>query len=528
MRSGVERELRNQKFPNEITLEEIYEKLSVVSGIDKEDGMRVECELEYAHCKANPYFLDLFNKLKQMGKLIIITSDMYLPKSTIEAMLHKCGFSEYHALYVSSDLGITKASGELYRYITQIYGNNKSYIHIGDNLISDMKNAREAGWSSYYYMDVHKIGKPFRPNGMSSLGGGFYRGLINTYLYNGCSLEDKYYDLGYTYFGILVYGYCQWLNQIAKQNSVSKILFVSRDMYIIKNVYESFFGDYPSEYITASRLAIIRADFKKSSEMFFTCMRDAYTFNPNITIEEYFTSINFEFFIPLLKESNLLPNMAMSPDVCDILENIILDKKDIILQNLITDHSAAIEYFSNVIQDVPNSSSVLLADMNGRCTSLTGIQHILDDIGKNIHLIGAQMYSASDKGFVEIKFTDGTLESFLFSYINNRSFYNIFKRNGINRTRVIEAIFTEPTGTLLSYVRDFEGNFKQGLPPEHTEKLAMVHKGIFDFCAQYFRNLHKLIPITITPYDSFIPMNQIIDRIPREFPELLNDMTLGN
>ena len=163
MRSGVERELRNQKFPNEITLEEIYEKLSVVSGIDKEDGMRVECELEYAHCKANPYFLDLFNKLKQMGKLIIITSDMYLPKSTIEAMLHKCGFSEYHALYVSSDLGITKASGELYRYITQIYGNNKSYIHIGDNLISDMKNAREAGWSSYYYMDVHKIGKPFRP-----------------------------------------------------------------------------------------------------------------------------------------------------------------------------------------------------------------------------------------------------------------------------------------------------------------------------------------------------------------------------
>lgn len=527
IRSDAEREAREEIIDREITLKEIYEKVYIKSGIDIEEGMQKEIDLEIYYCQPNPYMIELFNKLRKMCKTIIITSDMYLPRNVIERMLQKCGYTNWNDLYVSSEYGKTKANGDLYSYIIEIYGKNKSYIHIGDNQVSDIKNAEKAGWSTYYYESIHKRGKAFRPGNMSSIGGGLYRGVVNTFLYNGLSQIEPYYDLGFVHFGIFVYGYCCWLNRIAKETGADLIVFAARDMYIIEKVYKEYFNLLPSEYVYVSRLAVLRADFDKSTEMFLTCLRDSYEHSSDISINEYFIKIGFSFIFPLL-EKYQLEGTEKIIDTYEILRKLIYENKKYILLNLEKDHQAGISYYKKMYKNNGCPKKLLFADMNGRCTSTLGIQHLLDEAGCETQVIGTQMYSISDKGFVEIKISKNSLKTFLFSYLKNRNFYDEFRKKGIMRTRSIEAVFTEARGTLQSYAGiDGEMQFADGSMAD-DEKLKKIHQGIMDFARIYHYWLSEADKdIVVTPFDAWMPVEQIIDSLSSKYPDLLSDMTLG-
>ena len=50
--------------------------------------MKVEEDIELSLCFANPFMKKVWDELQKRGKRIVITSDMYLPLSTIEKMLH--------------------------------------------------------------------------------------------------------------------------------------------------------------------------------------------------------------------------------------------------------------------------------------------------------------------------------------------------------------------------------------------------------------------------------------------------------
>lgn len=531
MRAEVERELRATKGTFEITLQEIYDRLAVRSGIDKETGMKAEIELELTYCRPNKFLLEVFNRLIKMGKTVIILSDMYLPSNVISEMLTKCGYTGYDALYVSSDYGETKSFGNIYGLITQKYGKDKSYIQIGDNPISDIKNAKLNGWSAYYYESIHKIGKPFRPDGMSSLGGGLYRGIVNSFLYSGGENSDPYYKLGFVHFGIFAYGYCRWLVSLAKEKSADLILFAARDMHIVQKIFNQCFGKTKNKYISISRLAIIRADFKKSSEMFFTCMHDAYAQKADtvITIYQYFSSIDFEFIFPLLEQYELKDEDLLDDRTFLILRQLILENKEFILEQLEKDHCAAKEYYLDTFKEMGDAQTILFADTNGRCTSTLGVQHILDDTGLSVNVIGAQMYSISQKGFVEIKISENTLSTYSFSYLENRNFYERFQKKGLQRTPVIEAVFTEPQGTLRSYVKTEEGQMNFGPPSSNEEILEKIHQGMLDFAKEYHRFASEISSeFWVSPFDAIIPVEQVIDRIPKQFPDLMIDMTLGN
>lgn len=529
MRAKVERELRKEHDTKEISIDKIYDRLSVCSGIEKERGIHAEINLELSYCRPNYFMLEVFNRLIDMGKTVIILSDMYLPKCVIAKILESCGFDGYHGLYVSCEYGESKASKGLYKIVTDLYGGKNSFIQVGDNEESDINNAKQCGWSAYYYKNIHEIGRQFHPNGMSSLGGGLYCGIVNSFLYSGLSNAGKYYELGYVYFGLFAYGYCRWLNQVAKEKSADMILFAARDMYVVQQVYNECFGQVNNAYIPVSRLAVLRADFKKSSEMFFTCLHDAYTQAKSLTIGDYFTSIHFDFIFPLLNQYQLSTQSLIDDTTYQALRVLIIENKDYILEQLNQDHLAAAQYYSDLISKVGSVKTILFADMNGRCTSVLAVKHLLQDMGFSINVIGAQAYSISNKGFVEIKFSDNTLYTYLFSYLKNRNFYDAFRWNGIIRTRVIEAIFTEAKGTLHSYVRGSDGQMLYGTAPQERTTLDQIHQGIIDFAKEYHKYATRIDPnFWVSPFDAWLPVEQIIDEVPKQFPDLLSNMTLGN
>ena len=54
-----------------------------------------------------------------LGKKVICVSDMYLPKDVIEKILEKNGYNELSNVYVSSELKITKAHKDLFKYVLE-------------------------------------------------------------------------------------------------------------------------------------------------------------------------------------------------------------------------------------------------------------------------------------------------------------------------------------------------------------------------------------------------------------------------
>lgn len=529
MRAEAEAEVRAEQKPREVTLDQIHERFSQKSGIDKEVSKQLEIDLELEFCKPNPYMRAVFDHAVKSGRTVIIVSDMYLPQKVIQRMLDKCGYTGYSKLYVSGECGVTKENGDMFQMLTDLYGRDKSYIHIGDNVKSDVRNAKRCGWSACQYPSVTQIGKPFRPDGMSSLGGGLYRGIVNTYLYNGLKKDSPYYDLGFVHFGLAIYGYCAFLENIARETSVDMILFAARDMKIVHKLYNKYFGAVPNAYIPISRLAILRADFQRSSEMFLTCLRDAYKNNPNtLTIGSYFSSVSFDFLLPLLAEYDLREDTVLNDSVYAALRKMIFEKKPYILEQLKQDHDAAVAYYSGLLQPV-QPKKILFVDLNGRCTSAIGVQHILENAGFQTDVIAAQMYSVSSPGYVEIKMSDRTLYSYMFSVLQDQPYHQRFQTKALIRTRIIEAVFTEPRGTLLSYTGGDDGGLKFGSGSVNTDALSSIHQGIEDFADEFHHYSQKICKdFWVSPYDACNPMEQILDSAPDLFPDLMSDMTLGN
>ena len=140
-------QVTRSKCNHEITLEQIYSNINMKKE-EKDIFMDLEIAIEKENCIPNQEVVDCLISLFNKGKRIIITSDMYLPTEVLSQMLEKCGVEPkcYEKIYVSGDIGVTKYNGELFAYIVSELNIDAKYIlHVGDNEISDVKNAELHG-----------------------------------------------------------------------------------------------------------------------------------------------------------------------------------------------------------------------------------------------------------------------------------------------------------------------------------------------------------------------------------------------
>ena len=314
VRRVTERELQDESG-GEATLADIYQRMELHLGIPAEQGMEDEIKLEIHCCRPNPYMLDVYNRLRRQGKRIVITSDMYLPKDTIATILNQCGYADWEALYVSSDCQRTKRSGTMWEYLDAFYPASLRRIHVGDSQNGDVAQPVKAGWNVCHYQNVHQInGIPWRTE-MSRPIGSLWRGLVNEHLYAGGDQKTPFFDLGFVYFGLPVYGYCQYLHEIAEKEKVGLILFGARDMRTVWEVYQERY-DTPCEYVPISRTAIFRADFVGSLENVLTHISEVAQGSETITVGEFFegkkqVSLCAPFLLPWLERYGVTREMRI-------------------------------------------------------------------------------------------------------------------------------------------------------------------------------------------------------------------------
>ena len=323
----------------EIELDDIYYCLSKniskhCCNILKNIELEVECKI----CCKNIEIMDLYNNCIK-NKDVIIISDMYLPKPTIEKILKKNGFSGYKKLYLSSEIKKTKATGSIYKYIIEeLKIDSNKIVHIGDNIKSDVISSQKNGITARRW---HNSKFKSKENNIQDV--------IIDCIINNHYTKDYFYDFGFKNLGPLLYGYSQWLHEEIIKNNIEKLFFLSRDGSIMRKAYELLYDD-ETTYMYASRRALIvpslwkttsvndmlsMMNLPKSIKLIYLLERLGISHNDLIKLKKY----NLELY----KDYNL-DKLINNKDFINYLES----RKDEIERNSRIEYNNLIKYLNNI------------------------------------------------------------------------------------------------------------------------------------------------------------------------------------
>lgn len=214
------------------------------------DFSKEELETESELLIRNDWIMPVYKKAIQ-SKIVIVTSDMYLPEDFIIQILKREKLEGYKKLYLSSAVGKTKSSGELFDIIIEEFGYDKKIIHIGDSFKADYEIPRKKGISAIH-IPTNVLKRTFQLKEEN-----IECNILNAFL-NNTSLIDKndYYRFGYEKFGMFLWGYSKWLHESIKKAGIDNVYFFSRDGLIIKKAFDALYNDVQTHYLEVSRRAL--------------------------------------------------------------------------------------------------------------------------------------------------------------------------------------------------------------------------------------------------------------------------------
>lgn len=279
----------------DITLDEIYDAIEMIYHLEKtivEQLKKREIELEIQLSSRRKNIWELFELAKALGKKVIIVSDMYLTKETIESILKKNGYEGYCQLYLSSDLRLTKHTGDLFKYVlNDLAVPANKILHFGDTWANDFENPGRLGIKTFL---IPKTIEAFEniiqgqvTNKCASIGNWAAAGTIKQDSYKDsvgygammAVVANRYFDnpyrtfnsetdfnadpyfIGYYAVGMHLYGFAKWLIEQGKALGYKKLYFMSRDGYLPMLVYKKmarYDEEAPqAEYLYSSRKALM-------------------------------------------------------------------------------------------------------------------------------------------------------------------------------------------------------------------------------------------------------------------------------
>ena len=267
---------------------DIFELMEIKTGIQgfasmrqkAEDNSRLQCpetklSLIYEHLPLNPQLAtDLMSlelaleyelsspindNIHQFSENDIIISDMYLDKKDLLLIAKKNGIhvKDDH-FYVSSQLGMNKHSGEIYRHLlSKINIHN----HTGDNYHSDFRMAKKNNINSNFYKDELTSIEKLWLKGPER--GKYIAGALRAARLESKGKKDISKSEEHIYSQILaplLVGFVEWVLKESQAKKIKKLFFLARDGQIFYKIAKEFLKhqkiDIEISYLYASRQAL--------------------------------------------------------------------------------------------------------------------------------------------------------------------------------------------------------------------------------------------------------------------------------
>lgn len=495
LRERAEREAVRRKRAGgqglEVTLSEIYEVLGEWQGVDVRTGMETELSVERAVCRDNPYWHEVFDSLRAAGKRIVIVTDMYLPRKAVRELLVHCGYRmDQVEVFVSCEEGTGKRDGSLFWLVGQRMGKDKKCIHIGDNRAADVRAAQRAGWSALYYRDVHSTGKYYRHFSKSILYASLVGGILDAQLHSGKVEMTALEEFGFCYYGPLAVGYCGWLAELSSDKKIDKLLFVSRDGYLLREIWEKHFAAVPSEYVAVSRYALTQINVQEGLELFIQQNIIPQARKHELTMGTLLRRLQLEEMVPLLGTGGLREDAALCRKNLDAFLRFLYRHREDISRIYGESVLAAEKYFKGI---VGNCDRVCVVDVGWLGTGCLGIHEFLKKhMGWQGEVIGAQ--TGVECGEQNIEFlAQNKIFSYAFTPDHNRELY---RDHGFGLCSVVdEIVFSAPEPSLRRYRLNGEGEpyFEWMQEPVGNRRIVEeVQEGVRKYADYYCRLMKEL------------------------------------
>lgn len=523
IRTEAERTVRRING-GEVTLKDIYDFISAKTGIDSETCQQAELSIEYNLCTANPYMKKVWEFAKLSGKKIVLTSDMYLPSDSIKKILERNGYSGYDEMFISCECGCGKYNGELYDHIKKKLKTD-SISNIGDNIGSDVRAARKHGIHAIEYKNVNSRGNIFRPKNMSPVIGSAYSGIVNRRLYRGDRSYSPAYEYGFKYGGLLILGFCEFIHKIANKKNADKLLFFSRDGYIVKKIYDKLYPDSNTEYVYWSRNAAAKlgADLFRDNfiKRFIT-----QKINHDISVYDVMNSMGIaDWDFPFNLNENL------SSHNYEKIEKFIMKNWDKLMEVYSDSDKAAKLYFSKVL-DVckrvitidcgwAGSGNIILEQIVNRKWNMncefTGV------------LAGSNSYNQYDSDYSETFLLNEKMAVYCFSSSLNRDKYMTHMPSAKHNI-YFEMLFSAPEPSFRDFKLSDDNGYDFVFDDECENKIYIeeIQKGEIDFINEYVNTFEKYpFMRNISGSDAYAPfmdaMKQSKKYIDKVFSECVFD-----
>lgn len=153
IRGNIENEIRINSGLEDISLNKIYEELSIRHPTWPIKQLRLyELQLLQKICHANPLIQQLYEHAVLSNKTICFISDTIYPSSVIESILTKCGYCNFSRIYCSGDFGKVKKSSGLFQVALADMGIEANHwLHIGSDAQADALVPRQLGITAATY-----------------------------------------------------------------------------------------------------------------------------------------------------------------------------------------------------------------------------------------------------------------------------------------------------------------------------------------------------------------------------------------
>lgn len=484
-RIAAESKARGKNIFDEVNLDEIYREL-YINGVDLCDiqGLEISCEVEV--CRANPVILRYYRKLIDEGVQVVFISDMYLSSKVVERILCSCGYSSFYKVYTSSDARCTKKNGKLFRYVLQDLNIQPFKMrHIGDNFRSDYLCPKLKLIHSKQYRPIKYI----------------YGNSISDYIVSRLAKYGSDSSLGYSRVGPFVLGFVDWIYRNTRNKE--KIFFLSRDGYLLKEIFDYLFPNENTHYLRVSRKSLRNVSMftDKSFEDFCKTIPPFKKYNGYMMLDILQISVD-ELKLLQPEYFNKLDNYVNWNDIpnCHLFKNLYLIAQEVHRDFFEEQHNNFKEYLSQNNFD----GSIAIVDLSFKGTAFNLIKQFCENEKINVDMQG---YVIGKSQQMEKRI--GANARLIHGWIFEDEVNNPYAKTLIAAATLYERFFFDSCGTTLSYKRNTESGIIEAILAENNEKknfdlIERIQNDIWRFI-ENVTPFYQLLDSSLDGFSSILP-----------------------
>lgn len=482
VRQIVEFNLR--KTQSEITLEQIYSELQAQQVTwDCSSLKQLEVDLEVAFSSR------IETNAQEVKTDDMILTDMYLPRDTLSKILIANNIKIPDTnLIISSEIGKTKSSGDLYRTLPQ---NHKINKHIGDNYHSDVTMAQRTGLKAFHYNDSirrTKIEQKFSEiETLQSklLVGALRAGRLKRPGSKDNRIEIIEWEIYSQIVSPIIVSFCEKILTDMVSKGIKNAYFLARDGQILKKVCEKIVKargyDITCSYFLASRQALHLPGYVTLDENALSWIfEDEEKLTWNILAlrlelsDEQLKSLKDEFAPKSLQEGLIGTSICANLKTSNKFNEIIRANSELRLIH-------AKGYFEKMGVITENQSkNIAIVDVGWRCRLQKSFENIIEKITRQKPTVFGY--------YIGVKDADRSHINSSFGYLyKETSGQNLVTRAWIDKYANMFEYFLHATH---SQVIKYDGSdvgvkFAQQFGTQERRRFERRHLAIMSFCQSY-------------------------------------------